>query len=164
MGRSADGRVLGARAQEVPLCRWRPCGVSASEVTATSCHQTTKQSACRQAKDAAAKEAGERTAEVHGRHGCAVTGARLQKTHATNDQDGAAQHESGNEGHRATEQLPLGPSRRRGHRSTRDRGQRPQRTDDNEGHAGRRWTWERLAANVGIVLIFGAFYFRFRRS
>ena len=24
--------------------------------------------------------------------------------------------------------------------------------------------WERLAANVGIVLLFGAFYFRFRRS
>ena len=24
------------------------------------------------------------------------------------------------------------------------------------------WTWERLAANVGIVLVFGAFYFRFR--
>ena len=24
-----------------------------------------------------------------------------------------------------------------------------------------RWTWERLAANVGIVLLFGAFYFRF---
>lgn len=23
------------------------------------------------------------------------------------------------------------------------------------------WTWERLAANVGIVLVFGAFYFRF---
>jgi hypothetical protein len=27
------------------------------------------------------------------------------------------------------------------------------------------WFWERLAANVGIVLLFGAFYFRFvRRS
>ena len=26
----------------------------------------------------------------------------------------------------------------------------------------RTWTWERLAANVGIVLLFGAFYFRFR--
>lgn len=25
----------------------------------------------------------------------------------------------------------------------------------------RAWTWERLAANVGIVLVFGAFYFRF---
>ncbi len=24
------------------------------------------------------------------------------------------------------------------------------------------WFWERLAANVGIVLLFGAFYFRFR--
>jgi len=24
--------------------------------------------------------------------------------------------------------------------------------------------WERLAANVGIVLVFGAFYFRFLRS
>ena len=24
------------------------------------------------------------------------------------------------------------------------------------------WFWERLAANVGIVLVFGAFYFRFR--
>ena len=24
-----------------------------------------------------------------------------------------------------------------------------------------RWTGERLAANVGIVLVFGAFYFRF---
>ena len=24
-----------------------------------------------------------------------------------------------------------------------------------------RWTWERLAANVGILLVFGAFYFRF---
>jgi len=23
------------------------------------------------------------------------------------------------------------------------------------------WTWERLAANVGIVLVSGAFYFRF---
>ncbi|WP_296666403.1 hypothetical protein [Demequina sp.] len=23
------------------------------------------------------------------------------------------------------------------------------------------WVWERLAANVGIVLLFGAFYFRF---
>jgi hypothetical protein len=23
------------------------------------------------------------------------------------------------------------------------------------------WTWERLAANVGTVLLFGAFYFRF---
>jgi hypothetical protein len=28
----------------------------------------------------------------------------------------------------------------------------------------RTWTWERLAANVGIVLVFGAFYFRFRVS
>ena len=28
---------------------------------------------------------------------------------------------------------------------------------------GRAWTWERLAANVGIVLVFGAFYFRFLR-
>lgn len=26
---------------------------------------------------------------------------------------------------------------------------------------GGRWTWERLAANVGIVLVFAAFYFRF---
>ncbi|HXW80694.1 MAG TPA: hypothetical protein VEJ84_14420 [Acidimicrobiales bacterium] len=26
----------------------------------------------------------------------------------------------------------------------------------------RAWFWERLAANVGIVLLFGAFYFRFR--
>lgn len=25
---------------------------------------------------------------------------------------------------------------------------------------GARWFWERLAANVGIVLLFGAFYFR----
>jgi len=25
-----------------------------------------------------------------------------------------------------------------------------------------RWTLERLVANIGIVLIFGAFYFRFR--
>lgn len=24
------------------------------------------------------------------------------------------------------------------------------------------WFWERLAANAGIVLVFGAFYFRFR--
>jgi hypothetical protein len=24
------------------------------------------------------------------------------------------------------------------------------------------WFWERLAANVGIVLVFGAFYFRLR--
>ena len=24
------------------------------------------------------------------------------------------------------------------------------------------WFWERLAANVGIVLLFGAFYFKFR--
>jgi hypothetical protein len=24
------------------------------------------------------------------------------------------------------------------------------------------WVWERLAANVGIVLLFAAFYFRFR--
>ncbi|HEY3799185.1 MAG TPA: hypothetical protein VGL58_12605 [Caulobacteraceae bacterium] len=29
---------------------------------------------------------------------------------------------------------------------------------------GRAWTWERLAANVGIVLVFGAFYFRFLRG
>jgi hypothetical protein len=28
----------------------------------------------------------------------------------------------------------------------------------------RTWTWERLAANVGIVLVFGAFYFRFFRT
>ena len=28
---------------------------------------------------------------------------------------------------------------------------------------GRTWTWERLAANVGIVLLFGACYFRFLR-
>ncbi len=26
---------------------------------------------------------------------------------------------------------------------------------------GGSWLWERLAANVGIVLVFGAFYFRF---
>jgi hypothetical protein len=26
---------------------------------------------------------------------------------------------------------------------------------------GQAWFWERLAANVGIVLVFGAFYFRF---
>ena len=26
------------------------------------------------------------------------------------------------------------------------------------------WFWERLAANVGIVLLFGAFYFRFSGS
>jgi hypothetical protein len=26
------------------------------------------------------------------------------------------------------------------------------------------WFWERLAANVGIVLLFGAFYFRITRS
>jgi hypothetical protein len=26
----------------------------------------------------------------------------------------------------------------------------------------RTWFWERLAANVGIVLVFGAFYFRFQ--
>ncbi len=26
------------------------------------------------------------------------------------------------------------------------------------------WFWERLAANVGIVLLFGVFYFRFRGS
>jgi len=25
------------------------------------------------------------------------------------------------------------------------------------------WFWERLAANLGIVLVFGAFYFRFSR-
>jgi hypothetical protein len=29
---------------------------------------------------------------------------------------------------------------------------------------GKTWFWERLAANVGIVLIFGAFYFRFPSS
>ena len=28
----------------------------------------------------------------------------------------------------------------------------------------RRWFWERLSANVGVVLLFGAFYFRFLRS
>ena len=27
---------------------------------------------------------------------------------------------------------------------------------------GKTWFWERLAANVGIVLVFGAFVFRFR--
>ena len=27
---------------------------------------------------------------------------------------------------------------------------------------GKMWFWERLAANVGIVLVFGAFYVRFR--
>ena len=26
---------------------------------------------------------------------------------------------------------------------------------------GQAWTWERLAANFGVVLVFGAFYFRF---
>jgi hypothetical protein len=26
------------------------------------------------------------------------------------------------------------------------------------------WFWERLAANIGIVLVFGAFYFRFPGS
>jgi hypothetical protein len=26
------------------------------------------------------------------------------------------------------------------------------------------WFWERLAANVGIVLLFGAFYFRYPGS
>jgi uncharacterized membrane protein len=26
---------------------------------------------------------------------------------------------------------------------------------------GKTWFWERLAANVGIVLLFGAFFFRF---
>jgi hypothetical protein len=26
------------------------------------------------------------------------------------------------------------------------------------------WFWERLAANVGVVLLFGAFYFRFPGS
>ncbi len=29
---------------------------------------------------------------------------------------------------------------------------------------GKTWTWERLAANVGIVLLFGAFYFRYTGS
>jgi hypothetical protein len=29
---------------------------------------------------------------------------------------------------------------------------------------GKAWFWERLAANVGIVLLSGAFYFRFVRS
>ena len=28
----------------------------------------------------------------------------------------------------------------------------------------KKWFWERLAANVGIVLLFGAFYFRFPGS
>jgi hypothetical protein len=28
----------------------------------------------------------------------------------------------------------------------------------------KQWFWERLAANVGIVLVFGAFYFRFPGS
>ncbi len=28
---------------------------------------------------------------------------------------------------------------------------------------GKTWFWERLASNVGIVLLFGAFYFRFTR-
>ena len=27
----------------------------------------------------------------------------------------------------------------------------------------RTWFWERLAVNVGVVLVFGAFYFRFFR-
>jgi hypothetical protein len=26
---------------------------------------------------------------------------------------------------------------------------------------GRQWVWERLAANIGIVLLFGALYYRF---
>ena len=29
---------------------------------------------------------------------------------------------------------------------------------------GRLWLWERLAVNVGIVLVFGAFYFRFLKG
>ena len=29
---------------------------------------------------------------------------------------------------------------------------------------GKTWFWARLAANVGIVLVFGAFYVRFRGS
>ena len=29
---------------------------------------------------------------------------------------------------------------------------------------GKTWFWERLAANVGVVLLFGAFYFRFPGS
>ena len=29
---------------------------------------------------------------------------------------------------------------------------------------GKTWSWERFAANVGIVLLFGAFYFRFPGS
>lgn len=28
----------------------------------------------------------------------------------------------------------------------------------------RTWFWERLASNIGVVLLFGAFYFRFVRS
>lgn len=28
---------------------------------------------------------------------------------------------------------------------------------------GRAWFWARLASNVGVVLVFGAFYFRFLR-
>ena len=28
---------------------------------------------------------------------------------------------------------------------------------------GKTWFWERLAVNVSIVLLFGAFYFRFLR-
>jgi hypothetical protein len=28
---------------------------------------------------------------------------------------------------------------------------------------GKTWFWERLASNVGIVLLFGAFYFRYSR-
>jgi uncharacterized membrane protein len=28
----------------------------------------------------------------------------------------------------------------------------------------KHWFWERLAANVGIVLLFGAFYLRFLNS
>ncbi len=28
---------------------------------------------------------------------------------------------------------------------------------------GKAWFWERLASNVAIVLLFGAFYFRFSR-
>ncbi len=28
----------------------------------------------------------------------------------------------------------------------------------------REWTWERLAVNIGIVLVFGAFYFRFLKK
>jgi hypothetical protein len=40
----------------------------------------------------------------------------------------------------------------------------PEDHDADVGSSGRDlWFWERLAANVGILLVFGAFYFRFLR-